>query len=170
MKLTGKMTCFSAGQKLEYITKVKRAFVDSLVTIVNCDPEGKIRARFIVDYWQRPEYIYLGPDENLHDTMIEWIANYSQKYHYKPGRAFISSKPIDGINHKEYGVTSLGVNVYMHKVLKFMGIDPEKEIFTVKMTGGPDGDVAGNQLLNLYRCYPQTAQSSLYRRDRNHPR
>src|SRR5262249_26048916 len=124
----------------------------------NCDPDGKIRARFIVDYWKRPEYIYLGPDENMHDSMIKWIADYSKKYHYKPGGAFISSKPVTGINHKEYGVTSLGIHVYMHKVLEYMGIHPEKEIFTVKMTGGPDGDVAGNQLLNLYHSYPHTAK------------
>ena len=149
---------FRQEQRLEYLYQSQRAFVDSLVTIVNCEPDGKIQARFIVDYWKRPEYIYLGPDENMHDSMIEWIANYSKKYHYKPGGAFISSKPIAGINHKEYGVTSLGVNVYMHQVLEYMGIHPETDSFTVKMTGGPDGDVAGNQLLNLYRYYPHTAK------------
>lgn len=149
---------FQQEKKFEYLYQSQRAFVDSLVVIVNCDPDGKIRARFIVDYWNRPEYIYLGPDENMHDSMIDWIANFSKKYHYKPGGAFISSKPLAGINHKEYGVTSLGINVYMHKVLEFLGINPNKEIFTVKMTGGPDGDVAGNQLLNLYRYYPHTAK------------
>ena len=94
----------------------------------------------------------------MHDFMIEWIANFSKKYNYKPGGAFISSKPKIGINHKEYGVTSLGVNVYMHQILEYMGIQPEKDLFTIKMSGGPDGDVAGNQLLNLYRYYPNTAK------------
>lgn len=153
-----RIQAFRQERKLEYLYQSQRAFVESLVTIINCDPDGKIRARFIVDYWKRPEYIYLGPDENMHDSMIEWIANFSKKYHYKPGGAFISSKPQAGINHKEYGVTSLGVNVYMHQVLEYIGINPEKEIFTVKITGGPDGDVAGNQLLNLYRFYPNTAK------------
>lgn len=144
--------------RVEYLYQAQRSFIDSLVTIVNCHPDGTLRARFIVDYWKRPEYIYLGPDENLHDSMIEWIADYSRKYRYKPGRSFISSKPIEGINHKEYGVTSLGVNVYMHKVLEYLGIRPESDVFTLKMTGGPDGDVAGNQLLNLYHLYPNTAK------------
>jgi glutamate dehydrogenase len=153
-----RIEAFRKEQKLEFLYQSQRAFVDSLVTIVNCDSDGKIRARFIVDYWKRPEYIYLGPDENMHDSMIEWIANFSKKYHYKPGGAFISSKPKAGINHKEYGVTSLGVNVYMHKVLEYLGINPAKDLFTVKMTGGPDGDVAGNQLLNLYHLYPNTAK------------
>jgi glutamate dehydrogenase len=94
----------------------------------------------------------------MHDQMIQWIADFSKKYHYPPGRAFISSKPIAGINHKEYGVTSLGVNVYLEALLAFLGIDPKNMPFTIKMSGGPDGDVAGNQILNLYRYYPHTAK------------
>jgi Glutamate dehydrogenase/leucine dehydrogenase len=30
--------------------------------------------------------------------------------------------------------------------------------FTVKISGGPDGDVAGNQIYNLARFYPKTAK------------
>ncbi len=157
-EIDSRIKVFRKEQKVELLYQAQRAFVESFVTIVNFDPEGKIRAKFIIDYWKRPEYIYLGPDENMHDFMIEWIANYSKKHHYKPGGAFISSKPKVGINHKEYGVTSLGINVYMHQVLEYMGIHPEKDIFTVKMSGGPDGDVAGNQLLNLYHFYPNTAK------------
>jgi glutamate dehydrogenase len=157
-EIENKIRRFREEQKIEYLYQSQRAFIESLITIVNCEPDGTIRAENIIDYWKRPEYIYLGPDENMHDFMIEWIANFSQKYHYKPGRSFISSKPTFGINHKEYGVTSLGLNVYMHQVLEYMGIQPEKETFTIKMSGGPDGDVAGNQLLNLYHHYPNTAK------------
>jgi len=153
-----KIENFRKEQKEEYLYQAQRSFIESLITIVNCDPDGKIRAKHIVDYWKRPEYIYLGPDENMHDSMIVWIAEFSKKYGYKPGSAFISSKPVVGINHKEYGVTSLGVNVYMETVLKYLGIDPNTQKFTVKMSGGPDGDVAGNQILNLSRYYPITAK------------
>ena len=149
---------FKQEQKGEYLYQSQRAYVESLITIVNCEPDGKIRAKHIIDYYKKPEYIYLGPDENMHDFMIEWISNFSKKYHYKPGGAFISSKPGAGINHKEYGVTSLGVNVYMQQLLEYVGINPTKDIFRIKMSGGPDGDVAGNQLLNLYKFYPHTAK------------
>lgn len=145
-------------QRLEYLYQSQRAFVESLITLVNCDSNGQLRENSIIDYWKQPEYIYLGPDENMHNSMIEWIANFSKQSHYRPGSAFISSKPVAGINHKQYGVTSLGINVYMHKVLEHMGIHPEKDVFRIKMTGGPDGDVAGNQLLNLHRFYPKTAK------------
>ena len=94
----------------------------------------------------------------MHNEMIVWISNYAKRYNYKPGSSFMSSKPGAGINHKEFGITSRGVNVYVEEVLKFLGIDPKKDIFTVKMTGGPDGDVAGNEMYNLYRFYPKTAK------------
>jgi glutamate dehydrogenase len=145
-------------QKLEYLYQAQRSYIESFITLLNCAPDGTLRAKHIVDYYRKPEYVYLGPDENMHNEMIVWIANFSKYYGYKPGGSFISSKPGAGINHKEYGVTSLGVNVYMEEVLKFLGVDPAKDPFTIKMSGGPDGDVAGNQILNLHRFYPRTAK------------
>lgn len=61
---------------------------------------------------------------------------------------------VSSINHKQYGVTSEGVNVYLEVALQqVLGIDPRKDSFTVKMTGGPDGDVAGNEIKILIREY-----------------
>lgn len=157
-EITLKMKLFIEEQKLEYLHQSQRSFVRSLLSLINCYPDGLLKEEQIVDYWKKPEYIYLGPDENMHDSMIIWIAEYSKHCGYKPGGAFISGKPEIGINHKQYGVTSLGVNTYMHEVLKFLKIDPEKDPFTIKISGGPDGDVAGNQIHNLYRFYPQTAK------------
>ena len=93
--------------------QTQRSFIDSFLTLVNCEPDGTLKAKNIVDYWKKPEYIYLGPDENMHNQMIVWISDYSKYRGYKPGgNLFYHSKPGAGINHKEYGVTSLGVNVY----------------------------------------------------------
>jgi glutamate dehydrogenase len=141
---------FKQEQKIEYLYQTQRSFIKNFLSLINCNDEGRLRAKDVIDYWKKPEYIYLGPDENMHNVMIEWIAEESKKERYKPGGAFISGKPRIGINHKEYGVTSLGVNVYMHEILKFLGI--------VKITGGPDGDVAGNQILNFLKYYPNTAK------------
>ena len=66
----------------------------------------------------------------------------------------MSSKPKAGINHKVYGVTSEGVNVFLDVALKeVLKIDPKTTPFTVKLTGGPDGDVAGNEINILFREY-----------------
>lgn len=153
-----RLDAFTAEQKLDFLYQAQKSYVSTLITLVNCLSNGKLKTEQIIDYYKRPEYIYLGPDENMHNVMIEWIANYSIKQDYKPKGSFISSKPGAGINHKEYGVTSYGVNVYMEEVLKFLGIDPTKDTFTIKISGGPDGDVAGNQIYNLYKFYPKTAK------------
>lgn len=145
-------------QRIEYLHLTQRSFIDALLTLINCDDDGTPKAKHIVDYYKKPDYVYLGPDENMHDKIISWIADHSKKFHYRPGGAFISSKPGAGINHKEYGVTSYGVNCYMEEVLKYLGKDPTKDPFTVKMSGGPDGDVAGNQIANLYKYFRNTAQ------------
>lgn len=130
----------------------QKAFVEALVDLVNCDESGNLKRKEVVDFYKKPEYIYLGPDENMHNSMIEWIANYAKETGYKPGIAFISGKPSLGVNHKQYGVTSYGVNVYLEKVLEFLQF-PKNAPFTVKMAGGPDGDVAGNEILNLKKYY-----------------
>lgn len=149
---------FERLQKREYLQQAQRSFTNSFLTLLNCEEDGYLRAKHVIDYWKRSEYIYLGPDEKLGNRVIEWISRHCEKHHYKPGRCFITSKPGAGINHKEYGVTSFGVNVYMHQLLSYLGIDPEKDPFTIKISGGPDGDVAGNQILNLHKYYPQTAK------------
>ena len=149
---------FRDEQKLVYLYQSQRAYVHSLLTLVNCNEDGTLKARDTLDYFKQPEYLYLGPDENMHNSMIKWISEYAAHTSYKPGTSFISSKPATGINHKEYGVTSLGVNVYMHEVLEYLGINPETDPFTVKISGGPDGDVAGNQMLNLRKYYKNTAK------------
>jgi glutamate dehydrogenase len=153
-----KLKIYRKDHKLDYIYASQSSFIESLVTLVNCDEDGTLRTKGIVDYWGKPEYIYLGPDENMFNDMIVWIAGFAVKHHYKPGRSFISGKPGAGINHKEFGVTSYGVNVYLEEMLHFLGIDPKKDLFTVKISGGPDGDVAGNEILNLYKYYPETAK------------
>jgi len=153
-----KILAHRSAQRQAYINSSQRCFIDSFMTLINCDEDGTLRAQSIVDYWKKPEYIYLGPDENITNEMIVWIADFAVHCGYKTGRSFMSSKPGAGINHKQYGVTSYGVNVFLEEMLHYLGIDPKKDPFTIKISGGPDGDVAGNAILNLHRFYPKTAK------------
>ncbi|MBP9707504.1 MAG: NAD-glutamate dehydrogenase [Oligoflexales bacterium] len=111
-----------------------------------------------LSYYHKDEIIYLGPDENIDNELIAWIPEQARRRGYPYASAFMSSKPEDGINHKEFGVTSEGVSVYIFNMLQHLGIDPYKEKFSVKITGGPDGDVAGNLLKILYREYSTNAR------------
>lgn len=131
--------------KLQYGTA--NAFLDIFTT-----ENGHARDPRVVDYYGDDEPIELGPDENMHDTMIEAIAALSRKRNYLLGVGIISSKRF-GINHKQYGVTSTGVMTFAEVVMAEQGIDIGRDPFSVKLTGGPNGDVAGNCLrILLEQC------------------
>lgn len=104
------------------------------------------------------EYLYLGPDENVTNDLINWIVEHSANRGYRYPATIMSSKPSTGINHKEFGVTSEGVIIFLRQALIQHGIDPHENPFTVKLTGGPDGDVGGNAIRILVRDYPKTAR------------
>jgi len=131
-----------------------KSMVDSFLDLLVI-PEGEdgFVQPGIVDYLGREEIIFLGPDENITPEHIEWIAKRAVQRGYKWPSAFMSSKPGAGIAHKEYGVTSEGVIVFADELLRTLGINPESEPFTVKITGGPAGDVASNVMKILMREY-----------------
>ncbi|UTF58881.1 NAD-glutamate dehydrogenase domain-containing protein [Gilvimarinus sp. DA14] len=131
-----------------------KSYVDSLLDLILDNPLTQERR---CDYYPAPELLFLGPDENVSDQLIEWIIQRAGQRGYPLPASFMSSKPGAGINHKAYGVTSEGVNVFLQVGLENIGIDPATQPFTVTMTGGPDGDVAGNLIRILFRDYPDTA-------------
>ncbi len=139
--------------------KAVKGAVNALLDLLVAEDEAH-EAAFAeqMSYYSKEEIIYLGPDENITNELINWIPEQAHRRGYKYAKAFMSSKPGEGINHKQYGVTSEGLNVFVDNVLKYMGIDPKVQKFTVKMTGGPDGDVAGNELKILHREYGEQAR------------
>jgi glutamate dehydrogenase len=130
-----------------------KGFADGLLDLLVDDPEHRV-----IDRFGRAETLYLGPDENITPELIEWVVARAARRGHKLAAAFMSSKPGAGINHKEYGVTSEGVTVFLEVALRAVGIDPRAQDFTVKLTGGPDGDVAGNEIKILHREYGSHAK------------
>jgi len=128
---------------------VANAFLDVFVT-----KDGVASNPNVVDYYREDEAIELGPDENMHDRMIEEIAELSKRRGYLLGIGVMSSKRV-GINHKEYGVTSTGVVKFAEITMKELGYDVKKGDFSVKLTGGPDGDVAGNAIRIMLKRWPK---------------
>ena len=138
------------------VRKSVKAFGDALLDLHSTHEETKSR---IVDWYGKDEQVYLGPDENIIPDDITWLVDRAAIRGYPIPNAFMSSKPDSGINHKVYGVTSTGVNVFLDVALeKALNIDPKKEPFTVKLTGGTDGDVAGNCLRLLDQYYGENAR------------
>lgn len=132
-----------------------KGFVDGLLDLIT--PDESVRSQ-VVDHFGQDELLYLGPDENITPDFIVWIADRARRRGYPQPNAFMSSKPGAGINHKEYGVTSEGVNVFLEVSLNAIGIDPRTQPFTVKMTGGPDGDVGGNLINIMHREFGSNAR------------
>ncbi len=125
------------------------AFLDLIVT-----EGGRAKDPRVVDYYGEDEPIELGPDENMHDAMIETIAELAMRRGYILGNGIMSSKRV-GINHKEYGVTSTGVVTFAEVAMREAGVDIRRDPFSVKFTGGPNGDVAGNAMRILFARCPE---------------
>ena len=112
----------SAAGKNFVMRKSVKAFTDTILDLVVETDETRARR---VDFLGKKETLYLGPDEQVIPADIEWIIKRAARRGYETPNAFMSSKPRAGINHKEYGVTSEGVNVYLDVALrKALGIDP----------------------------------------------
>jgi len=135
----------------QLLYKIQYGFLNAFLDIF-VSRDGKVAHPRVVDYYGEDEPIELGPDENMHDEMIETLAELSRRRGYILGIGFMSSKRV-GINHKAYGVTSTGVVKFAESAMRELGVDMRRDAFTVKMTGGPNGDVAGNSMrLLLERC------------------
>ncbi len=132
------------------VSRSVKAFVNSILDLIT--PDEATTAK-VVDRLNHKELIYLGPDENITPKLIDWVVDRARRRGYPMPTALMSSKPGAGINHKDYGVTSEGVVVFLDTALRAIGINPDQDTFTVKITGGPDGDVAGNGIRILNREY-----------------
>ncbi len=134
-----------------------KGMVDSMLDLL-LQGENSRTLPQVRDYLEREEIIYLGPDEHITPEHITWIVERARARGYPWPDAFMSSKPGAGINHKEYGVTSLGVIVFAEEILRYLGIDPLTTPFSVSFTGGPRGDVAGNAVKLLMEKYGSNAR------------
>ena len=126
--------------------EAQKALFTAFLSLINYDENVVLREKRIIDRLGVREIVEIGPDENMFDTMIGYMGDYGARAGYTLGSGIISGKPECGINHKEYGVTSFGVHQYFLRTMKELGIDPCKDDFSVKISGGPFGDVAGNMM------------------------
>jgi glutamate dehydrogenase len=141
------------NQETIRLHKLQRAVFNAFLDIYVTD-NGVARDPAVVDYYREDELIELGPDENMHDGMIEEIAALSRKRGYLLGIGVMSSKKV-GINHKEYAVTSTGVVTFAEIAMQELGVDVRREPVGVKVTGGPNGDVAGNAMALILKRWPK---------------
>eukprot|EP00298_Acanthocystis_sp_HF-20_P016987 c21644_g1_i1.p1 GENE.c21644_g1_i1~~c21644_g1_i1.p1 ORF type:complete len:1079 (+),score=527.64 c21644_g1_i1:2-3238(+) len=137
------------------LRKSVKSFTDAILDLIVKTDET---SALVVDFFAHKERLYLGPDEQVIPDDISWVVERAEKRGLPNPSTFMSSKADEGINHKEFGVTSEGVTVFLDVALRYCGINPKSNSFTVKITGGPNGDVAGNCMQILYREYGENAK------------
>lgn len=142
-------------QKQRLIFRSIRSCTNSLLDLISHETELD---KHSVVYGDKREYVYLGPDEQITPDHINWVTQRAIERKLPYANAFMSSKPTTGINHKEFGVTTEGVCIYLDVALRNLGKDPRKDPITLKMTGGPSGDVAGNAIKILNRDYGENVR------------
>jgi len=140
-------------QSQQYLYKLQYGFINAFLDLF-ITQDGVAKDNRVIDYYRQDEPIELGPDENMHNVMIEKIAITAATRGYVLGSGVMSSKEV-GINHKDYGVTSFGVVRFAEVTMQEIGIDMHIDAFSVKFTGGPNGDVAGNAMRLLYERCPK---------------
>eukprot|EP00796_Vickermania_ingenoplastis_P001323 gene1323-769_t len=105
-------------------------YVDALMDVILPGEPG------VVDTLQQEEIIFTGPDENTAGTFPP-----------RSWKSFTTGKDpeLGGIPHDVYGMTTLSVRAYLEKLYEKFNIDQTK--LTKFQTGGPRGDLGGNEIL-----------------------
>jgi glutamate dehydrogenase len=115
-----------------------RKFIDAILDLL-------IPNSNIVDFNKKPVNLFFGPDEGS-AIFMDWAAEHAKKRGYKNWKAFSTGKSphLGGIPHDKYGMTSLGVNIYVRGVFELEGWDATQ--VSIFQTGGPDGDLGSNNI------------------------
>jgi len=121
-------------------------FISGLLDITDNIKEGKIiPPTDVVRYDEDDPYLVVAADKGT-ATFSDIANGIAQKYGFWMDDAFASGGSA-GYDHKKMGITSRGVWVSVKRHFRELGIDPEKEDFTVAGIGDMAGDVFGNGML-----------------------
>lgn len=120
-------------------------YIDSLLDLLIKDPSKEK----IVDLYNEPEMLYMGPDENT-AGFVDWATLHAKKRGAAfgfPWKAFFTGKSptIGGIPHDEYGMTTLSVRAFTEGVYSKLDIKDWSKITKLQMGGG-DGDLGSNEI------------------------
>lgn len=114
-------------------------YVDSLLDLL-------LKNKDVIDHYGKEEILFLGPDENTANVM-DWAALHAKKRGYGFWKAFTTGKGqhLGGIPHDIFGMTTQSIHEYVLGIYEKLGLD-ETQIRKLT-TGGPDGDLGGNEIL-----------------------
>lgn len=120
-------------------------YVDSILDLLIKDTSGIKEP--IVDLIGKEEILFFGPDEGTAELM-DWGAEHARGRGAPWWKSFTTGKSaakLGGIPHDMYGMTSLSIRQYVRGIIRVLGLR-EEEVTKVQ-TGGPDGDLGSNEIL-----------------------
>src|SRR5262249_19606367 len=121
-------------------------FISGLLDITDNIVESEIvTPKDVVRYDENDPYLVVAADKGT-ATFSDIANNIAHKYGFWLADAFASGGSA-GYDHKKMGITSKGVWVSVQRHFRELGIDPEKDDFTVVGIGDMSGDVFGNGML-----------------------
>lgn len=121
-------------------------FISGLLDITDNIKDGSIvPPTDVVRYDEDDPYLVVAADKGT-ATFSDIANGISKAYNFWLSDAFASGGSA-GYDHKKMGITSRGVWVSVKRHFRELGIDPEKDDFTVVGIGDMAGDVFGNGLL-----------------------
>lgn len=135
-------------------TKAKVAFekyIDSILDLL-LPPESPGIKDPIVDLYGKQEILFLGPDENTAD-LVDWATEHARIRGAPFWKSFFTGKSpkLGGIPHDRFGMTTLSVREYVQGIYRKLNLDPAK--VAKLQTGGPDGDLGSNEILQANEKY-----------------
>jgi glutamate dehydrogenase len=121
-------------------------FISGLLDITDNIKDGKIvPPPSVVRYDEDDPYLVVAADKGT-ATFSDIANSISKAYDFWLHDAFASGGSA-GYDHKKMGITSRGVWVSVRRHFRELGIDPDKDDFTVIGIGDMAGDVFGNGML-----------------------
>ena len=120
-------------------------YVDSVLDLLIKDTSGIKEP--IVDLVGSEEILFFGPDEGT-ANMMDWGAEHARLRGAPWWKSFTTGKTastLGGVPHDEFGMTTLSIRQYIHGIINFLGL--KEEDVTKVQTGGPDGDLGSNEIL-----------------------
>jgi len=123
-----------------------RIFIQGLLELTdNYQGNAVVKPSDIRCYDDDDPYLVVAADKGT-ASFSDYANALSQSYHFWLGDAFASGGS-EGYDHKEMGITARGAWVSVQHHFDILGIDIQKNEFTVVGIGGMAGDVFGNGML-----------------------
>jgi len=138
-------TVEAAGPNAQSNLACRDCFMQYVDALLDC----MIRPAGLVSHLPDEEVLFFGPDEGTADFMDSG-AYRARDRGYKYWKALTTGKSVQlgGVPHDVYGITTRGVRTYVREMLRMLNIQ-EKDITKVQ-TGGPDGDLGSNEILQSH--------------------